>query len=264
MSGIEQCLWLCLSALGPSSVPQNKGVTCASEAGGWQSGGRRPRPCGHPRPWCGHRWPLSTAAHGRTLGRPCSVDPDLPPSRGAQAVSPQRPSAQPEVSPQSEGEGCPQRAGPGSRPHGGRCGGGGSRPQCSRQGSPSTPGRTCSGPGHVTRPRLSPAHAGTHTDLFLPHAAPGGRRSAAAAVGAASPAVAPRPPRQPDERVRGATPPAFGAVTQKGRESGWGQCPVNNTLILWTPGGWASAPRRPRARPPPQVLEGPHAGQGEL
>lgn len=82
MSGIEQCLWLCLSALGPSSVPQNKGVTCASEAGGWQSGGRRPRPCGHPRPRCGHRWPLSTAAHGRTLGRPCSVDPDLPPSRG--------------------------------------------------------------------------------------------------------------------------------------------------------------------------------------
>lgn len=131
-------------------------------------------------------------------------------------------------------------------------------------GLASTPGRTCSGPGHVTRPRLSPAHAGTHTDLFLPHAAPGGWRSAAAAVGAASPAVAPRPPRQPDERVRGATPPAFGAVTQKGRESGWGQCPVNNTLILWTPGGWASAPRRPRARPPPQVLEGPHAGQGEL
>lgn len=82
MSGIEQCLWLCLSALGPSSVPQNKGVTCASEAGGWQSGGRRPRPCGHPRPRCGHRWPLSTAAHGRTLGRRCSVDPDLLPSRG--------------------------------------------------------------------------------------------------------------------------------------------------------------------------------------
>lgn len=212
-------------------------------------------------------WAQVASLHGRPrphAGPAMLGGPGPPAKQGAQAVSPQRPSAQPEVSPQSEGEGCPQRAGPGSRPHGGRCGGGGSRPRCSRQGSPSTPGRTCSGPGHVTRPRLSPAHAGTHTDLFLPHAAPGGRRSAAAAVGAASPAVAPRPPRQPDERVRGATPPAFGAVTQKGRESGWGQCPVNNTLILWTPGGWASAPRRPRARPPPQVLEGPHAGQGEL
>lgn len=100
-------------------------------------------------------WAQVASLHGRPrphAGPAMLGGPRPPAKQGAQAVSPQRPSAQPEVSPQSEGEGCPQRAGPGSRPHGGRCGGGGSRPQCSRQGSPPLLGEPA--PDPATSPAL--------------------------------------------------------------------------------------------------------------
>lgn len=130
---------------------------------------------------------------------------------------------------------------PGSRPPRGRCGGGGSGSQRSRPGSPSAPGRTGSGTGRGPPPAALPRPT--------PGATPTGSRGAPWL--AVSSCCRDTPPaRQLDKRVRGATPPPFGAVAQRGGERSWGPCPADGTPIFRTPGGWASAPRRPRVRPP--------------